>query len=772
MDKQRFANEGNGQVRRLTTAGKAVRPGGEHRRSFFTSGKSLLPLNLGQPTNQDSELDIANAAQISSEPRESRLVAKGRHLETKSMQIPGENNIKPFQQQVSVNQDLGIDYTPEYSAYPSGNHVVHERHQRSARTRKRLKLEIEAYLPETYLDDVYGDLLSGNHRRLYEPSWPSSLPPRNTSPPPHRPKSRREANTILQKTITPLLDWYSLPESKTHTPEAVQRQSKIAKALDKHERERGARECRQKIRGSGSDTLYRNLPDAGLEANILMLINRAHLALQSGLSERAERHIDRALGLVHKLDYLPLNAKCWYWKGLVADKRGGAKEAAEAFFNALECVGKYVEGDYLPKYIQVYEQEILDMLQIKDEVGRVEIARKLERAAKGVEPLHLPSPKPAQYEGTGLDLTPPRTPSVSVGETNGTGERVLDGGRDNLPSLEETVGPEFHGLNIHVPLPSPSDLAYVRRRSTTSTPVSPHPTSPLKPLPAPRSYLPQTTIASTYDALSSSSENTIDICTFREDIDKDPERDASIAQRALQYITRPIIEAKARKDHDRNPKISSRPGGSMQASVLARRPSKQRPSSVSGVPQGSNTNPREFAEMFHPAIQEILLSPVNENSHSLSDSSAESSRPTLSPHSPAQLRPASYHESPAQSRPTASPSSPSQSRATSSHKPLTQKSRPLSRVLGVVGDIEWHEMVQKQTIERADKIQAKKEKYPDKPMKVIERYVQLLELNELHKKFRNSIPNPHLDHWESARRNTPSPNAKTDNTIKEEGKTG
>jgi hypothetical protein len=57
-------------------------------------------------------------------------------------------------------------------------------------------------------------------------------------------------------------------------------------------------------------------------------------------------------------------------------------------------------------------------------------------------------------------------------------------------------------------------------------------------------------------------------------------------------------------------------------------------------------------------------------------------------------------------------------------------------------------------------------------MKVIERYVQLLELNELHEKFRNSIPNPHLDHWESARRNTPSPNAKTDNTIKEEGKTG
>jgi hypothetical protein len=402
MDRQHITSEGDGRLRRLSPVSKALRPAGEPRRSFFTGGKSLLPLNLGQPTSRDSG-DDAIAAQTSSELGGTRLVAKATHLSDNDMREPGENNTETSRQQTYANINPDIDSAPEDPTYASENPEVRERHPQSARMRKRLRLEIEAYLRETYLNSVYGDSLSSNRTHLYEPSWPPSAQPDNSSQTPRRPKSRNEADTVLQKIIAPLLDWYSLPDSQANTPDALQKQNKIAKVLDKHERERGARMCRQKLQGSSVGTLYRNLPDAGLEANILMLINRTHFAVQCGHIERAERLIDRALGFVDALDYRPLNAKCWYWKGMVADRRGSAKEAAEAFFNALECAGKYIEGDYLPVYIQVYEQTILDMLHVEDETSRIEMARRLQRAARGVEPLHLPSPKPARCEWTEPD---------------------------------------------------------------------------------------------------------------------------------------------------------------------------------------------------------------------------------------------------------------------------------------------------------------------------------------------------------------------------------
>jgi hypothetical protein len=184
--------------------------------------------------------------------------------------------------------------------------------------------------------------------------------------------------------------------------------------------------------------------------------------------------------------------------------------------------------------------------------------------------------------------------------------------------------------------------------------------------------------------------------TFREDIDNDPERDASIVQRIIQYTTQSIIEARARKVQDRNRDTPSQPQSSMtdlEASVLARKLSKKRLSSLSGTPEHSNTIPERFAENFHPAIQEILPSPVGENSTRLSESGAQSSRPPSSHNSPAQLRPMSSHELPIQSRPTSSHSSSSNSSPISSRKSPNLRSRPRSKVLGVVGDIEWYEVV-------------------------------------------------------------------------------
>jgi hypothetical protein len=66
----------------------------------------------------------------------------------------------------------------------------------------------------------------------------------------------------------------------------------------------------------------------------------------------------------------------------IADERGTAREVAEAFFNALECVGKYIEGNYSPGVFKHMTKEILDLLCVEDEEGRIEMARKLERAAK------------------------------------------------------------------------------------------------------------------------------------------------------------------------------------------------------------------------------------------------------------------------------------------------------------------------------------------------------------------------------------------------------
>jgi hypothetical protein len=114
-------------------------------------------------------------------------------------------------------------------------------------------------------------------------------------------------------------------------------------------------------------------------------------------------------------------------------------------------------------------------------------------------------------------------------------------------SSEETVKSELLGLNINIPLPSPSDLSRIRRRSTTNTPLFPHPTSPLKPLPAPRSYLPQDTIACLYDALSPTYKKNIDMNTSTEDMDNDQERYDSIAQLVLQYTTQSMLDAGARR---------------------------------------------------------------------------------------------------------------------------------------------------------------------------------------------------------------------------------
>ena len=618
MDKQHIVSEGHGHRWRSSHNGRTSRR--------FT-GKSLLPLTLAQPANHGVAPEVAKVPSFPTELAKGNLMVEAGKATKVESHLQEEKSTEPLQRRLSLNADQRIKHAQRGLANPLRDPVKTDQEWQRTRMRKRLRLEIEAYVTEVYLSEVYGDFLSGHRTRLYEPSWPPSSQSLGKCFESHCPKSQKEADAILQKILAPLLDWYALPESQADEKAAVEKQSKIAKALDRRERERGARECQQKGQGCHTLTLYRNVPDAGLEANILMLINRAHLAVQRGSLEHADRLIDKALGTVDRLDYRPLSAKCWYWKGLVADKRGSASEAAEAFFNALECVGKYAEGDYLPKYIQVYQQEILDMLQIDTESGKIEMARKLERAAKGNEPFHLPSPRPAQYEEIGLDLTPPRTPSPFDAETAGIDKQSPQGGQDRLPLLKESLKSDLRGLNINIPLPSPSDLSQIRRRRTSSTHISPQSPSTLKPLPAPRSSLP-------------------------------PE-------------------------------------------------------------------------------------------------------PAASPHSP---------EMPQLSRSISLHSSPTPSRPDSPYASLPLRARLQSRVLGVVGDIEWHETVRKQMVDREGKIRAMKEKRPDAPVRGIRNIVQTLDLVDLRKKFGDDILDPHADYWETTTSETPSPREKQYKATREESK--
>ena len=259
-------------------------------------------------------------------------------------------------------------------------------------SRERLKREIEEYVKQAYLEITYEDQLSGCRTRLFEPQWHATDSPQPSFQS-QRHLSGLEASLVLRHILAPVIDWYVLSETEAKAGEAVERQNKIARALDRYEGEGNARLGRQDFSGR---VLYRNVLDAGIEVNILTLVNRAHEGIHWGRVDHAAQLIDKALNLATRLDYHPISAKCWYWKGVVCHKHGSRAEAAECFFNALPAVGKYIEGDYLPRYIQYYRNDMLDTLEAKGLIpveDRREWAGRLTNAAVGVEPLDFPSPR-------------------------------------------------------------------------------------------------------------------------------------------------------------------------------------------------------------------------------------------------------------------------------------------------------------------------------------------------------------------------------------------
>ena len=217
------------------------------------------------------------------------------------------------------------------------------------KTHQTLTSEVQDYINEAYIDSVYGDFVSDNRTRQYEPTWPQYRPS-TPGPPPYYPQSGKDAETTLCRILAPLQECLAQPQS-----------TNVARLLELWRNGRSTRSEKQKFHGSGA--IYHNTPDAALELNVHSLLNRVRLAVQRDRLDLAEALARKAVGLAAKLEYGPITAKCWYWQGVIADKLEEKEAAAEAFLLALTCVGKYAEGDSVHKYVEEYEELILDLMQ-------------------------------------------------------------------------------------------------------------------------------------------------------------------------------------------------------------------------------------------------------------------------------------------------------------------------------------------------------------------------------------------------------------------------
>ena len=104
--------------------------------------------------------------------------------------------------------------------------------------------------------------------------------------------------------------------------------------------------------------------DAAYNLNVSILINRAHLAIQTEQWETAQTLLSDAIDITPKLQ-LPTvpEARCWFWHGVVADKTHQEEYAPAIFVAALPCRYHSREGENLIPYIKKYKQQIIETLE-------------------------------------------------------------------------------------------------------------------------------------------------------------------------------------------------------------------------------------------------------------------------------------------------------------------------------------------------------------------------------------------------------------------------
>ena len=257
----------------------------------------------------------------------------------------------------------------------------------SAPSWDELTQEILTYLQQSMLETVYGDFLSGSRTRRYESKWPMELEEIDT--PLQEPASREEANSMFQELFAPLRRWYTVSRGTPTTPDSLYQRQKILAELTEHRQNRDTKPPPERC--SGNNSLYRNLPDAAIELNVWSAINSAHVAIRRQSWAIADRRVTRAMLLASKLHYEPLVAKCWYWRGLIADGLQDRKTAAECFLSAMPCVGVYEEGELLSVPVAEYKLELLELLdQQEASEGETEWSKKVRRGITGINGWFVP----------------------------------------------------------------------------------------------------------------------------------------------------------------------------------------------------------------------------------------------------------------------------------------------------------------------------------------------------------------------------------------------
>lgn len=277
-------------------------------------------------------------------------------------------------------------------------------------SKDELRDEVLQYLQRATIDEAYGDTLSGSRTRRYEPKWPMEF--KVPEPPLLEPASQQEADAIFNKLLYPLRGWHRLPEDEHTTWESHNRRRQILSTFKLHREFRKAQPPPPDSL-AGNFLLYRNLPDSALEVNVWSSINAAHIAIRRDDWDVADRRITRALIAASKLRYGPLIAKCWYWRGVIADGLGDRQTAADCFLSAMRCVGVYQEGELMSTVVVAYKLDLLDLLDEKDSnEGENTWTRQVRRAILGIDPWFRPAGeilcKPS------LTSTIPSSPALSL----------------------------------------------------------------------------------------------------------------------------------------------------------------------------------------------------------------------------------------------------------------------------------------------------------------------------------------------------------------------
>lgn len=254
-------------------------------------------------------------------------------------------------------------------------------------SRAILLSEIERYVIDAFMHSYYGDFVSSERWKIFEPQYPP--PNKETSIPQlpnHSDLSSHHLGEILQ--ANGVIGWYcNVPRVGPLSQAEAVKQKEIEEMLELYWRKKEIH--LRTHEGSGQTLLYHNLPDAAMELYVSTLINRAHLQIQRGDLSRAGSLVAQALDFAILLDYEPLNARCHVWEAVIADKKGNFEEAAGALIKSQPCVNKYAEGEVFKRLSGIYKNELLDQYDHQRATGnprlpsRGQLSRKLSDLRAG-----------------------------------------------------------------------------------------------------------------------------------------------------------------------------------------------------------------------------------------------------------------------------------------------------------------------------------------------------------------------------------------------------